>query len=470
GSGLINIVGAWKQIEKQGAPAHEYSVKAPVDTAIDFALKTPGFGTGLYDREGGLKVGQKKSYDVTITRTTGPDKAVKHQLSWKNNDGTFKLAGPGTVSLPLGKPVTVKVEAKPGSAGVHSAILKVDDSKTVGVDQQILTTVIVSKELAKPAYAFKASGSVQRNSTTSYFVTVPEGAKTLEVSMSALRSGSQTRFISIHPYGVQMENSSTIFCYPNYESPTNTCRPDVRSYKDPQPGVWEIEVEARRTSPLLDNPYKLDVSLLGATFDPAVQTIAEAKIGTPAPVSWKATNNAGDLEGTLKGGSLGSAKVAKPSIKTGDEQEFEVTIGEGVEKLDVAIGGTSDANADLDLYVFRGNTQVGKSTTAGSEESVSLVKPAAGTYTVVIDGYDVPAGTTTYDYRDVYYAPSLGTIKVDESKAVNLANGASAQIGAEVSVAGAAPEGRQFFGEVHLVNSHGTAAGTGSVVIEKVTP
>lgn len=39
----------------------------------------------------------------------------------------------------------------------------------------------------------------------------------------------------------------------------------------------------------------------------------------------------------------------------------------------------------------------------------------------------------------MYYTPSLGTIKVDESKAVNLANGASAQIGAEVSVAAAAP-------------------------------
>ncbi|WP_159027722.1 hypothetical protein, partial [Streptomyces sp. NRRL S-1896] len=39
-------------------------VKAPVDTAIDFALKDPGFGTGLYDREGGLKVGETKVYDV----------------------------------------------------------------------------------------------------------------------------------------------------------------------------------------------------------------------------------------------------------------------------------------------------------------------------------------------------------------------------------------------------------------------
>ncbi|OKJ41741.1 serine protease [Streptomyces sp. CB01580] len=469
GAGLIDIVDAWKLIEKQGAPAHEYAVKAPVDTDLSDRLKTPGFGTGLYDRKSGLKAGQTKTYDVTVTRTTGPDKAVKHQLSWKNNDGTFKLAGPGTVSLPLGEPVTVKVEAKPGSKGVHSAILQVDDNKTAGVDQQILTTVIVSEKLVKPAYAFKASGSVQRNSSTSYFLTVPEGAKTLEVAMSGLRSGSQTRFISIHPYGVQMENSSTINCYPNYENPANTCRPDVRSYKDPQPGVWEIEVEARRTSPLLDNPYKLDVSLLGATFDPAVRTLPEAKIGTPAAVTWKATNNAGDLVGSLKGGSLGSAKVAKPTIKTGDEQLYTVTIGEGVEKLDVAIGGTSDANADLDLYVFKGNTQVAASTTAGSEEAVSMKKPAAGTYTVLVHGYSVPAGTSTYDYRDVYYAPSLGTIKVDESKAVNLAGGASTEIAAEVSVAGAAPAGRQFFGEVHLVNSRGTVAGTGSVVIEKVT-
>ncbi|MEU0832776.1 S8 family serine peptidase [Streptomyces sp. NPDC005969] len=471
GAGLINIVDAWKLIEKQGAPAHEYSVKAPVDTAIDFALETPGFGTGLYDREGGLKAGQTKSYDVTVTRTTGPDKAVTHQLSWKNNDGTFALTGSSAVSLPLGKPVTVKVRAKPGSAGVHSAILQVDDAKTVGVDQQILATVIVSNDLVKPGYAFTASGSVQRNGTTSYFVNVPEGAKTLEVAMSGLRSGSQTRFISLHPYGVTMENSGTPFCYPNYDNPANTCRPDVRSYADPQAGVWEIEVEARRTSPLLDNPFKLDVSLLGASFDPAVQTLPEAKIGTPTAVSWTATNGAGDLAGKLKGGSLGSAKVATPSIKTKDQQITTVTIGEGVEKLDVAIGGTSDANADLDLYVLDKNgNQVGASTTAGSEEAVSLVKPAAGTYTIRVDGYSVPAGTTTYNYRDVYYTPSLGTLKVDESKAVNLANGASAQVGAEVVVAGAAPEGRQFFGEVRLVNSRGTAAGTGSVVIEKVTP
>ncbi|UUN26929.1 S8 family serine peptidase [Streptomyces sp. FIT100] len=469
GSGQIDIPDAWDAIT-DGATAHEYTVEAPVDTNIDQFLKTPGFGTGLYDREGGLKAGQKKSYEVTIVRTTGPDRPIRHELDWKYNDGTFDLPGSGAVWLPLDKPVTVKVDARPRTAGVHSAILEVDDVRSEGVDKQILATVVVSKELAAPSYSFSASGSVQRNSHTSYFVTVPEGAKTLEVALGGLKGKSQTRFIAIHPYGVAVEDSSTIFCYPNYESPANTCRPDLRSYADPQPGVWEIEVESRRTSPLLDNPYTLDVQVLGAAFDPAVKTLPEAKVGTPAAVDWKVTNGFAAIDGKLKGGSLGSAKVARPTIANHETQESSVTVGEGVERLDIAIGGVSDTAADLDLEVYLGDQLVGQSADGDSEESVSLTEPAAGTYTVVIVGYAVPAGTTEYNYRDVFFASSLGTVKVDETQSVKLASGASAQVAAEVVVGSAAPEGRQFFGEVQLLNTRGTAAGTGSVVIEKVVP
>ncbi|MGA4798882.1 S8 family serine peptidase [Streptomyces lavendulocolor] len=466
GSGLIDIVDAWESI-KDGATAHDYKVAAPVDTALDQHLNKPG--TGIYDREGGLRAGQKKVYDVTITRTTGPDRPIEHELDLKYDDGTFRILGDDEVDLPLNKPVTVKVQAKPGSAGVHSAILEADDEDTEGVDKQILATVVVSHQLAKPAFSFSASGSVQRSSHKSYFVTVPQGAKALEVAIGGLKEKSQTRFIAIHPYGVAVEDTASNLCYPHY-NPANTCRPDVRSYADPAPGVWEIEVESRRTSPDLDNPYKLDVTLLGAAFDPAVKTVPEAKVGTPAAVDWKVTNTLAAIDGRLKGGSLGSAKVATPTIANHESQTSTVTVGEGVERLDVVIGNTSDKGADLDLTVLKDGKVVGTSADGDSEESVSVAKPAAGTYTVVVDGYAVPSGTTTYDYKDVYFSSALGTLKVDESKPVALASGASAQVSAEVLVNGAAPEGRRFFGEVSLLTARGTVAGSGSVVIEKVTP
>ncbi|MEU6169034.1 S8 family serine peptidase [Streptomyces tanashiensis] len=466
GSGLMDIEEAWESI-KDGATAHDYKVEAPVDTVI---FPAPHTGTGVYDREGGLKVGQKRVYDVTITRTSGPNRPIEHELDLKYNDGTFRILGDDEIDLPLNKPVTVKLQARAATAGAHSVILEADDERTEGVDKQILATSIVASDLVGPGYGFSATGSVQRNSSKSYFVTVPEGAKTLEVALGGLKEKSQTRFISIHPVGVGIEDSATTQCYPHY-NPANTCRPDLRSYPDPTPGVWEIEVESRRTSPDLDNPYKLNVTALGADFDPAVQTVPEAKIGTPAAVQWQVTNRFAGITGTLKGGSLGSQKSETPTIQHHEQHTRTVTIGEGVERLDIAIGNTSDKAADLDLTVLLNGKQVGQSADGDSEESISLANPAAGTYTVVVDGYSVQAaGGTTYDYKDVYYSSALGTVKVDASKSVDLANGASAPVAAEVVVAGAAPEGRQFFGEVQLLNARGTVAGTGSVLIGAVTP
>ncbi|MFC7933445.1 S8 family serine peptidase [Streptomyces cinereoruber] len=466
GAGLIDIEEAWESI-KDGATAHDYTVQAPVDTVI---FPAPRTGTGVYDREGDLKVGQKRVYDVTITRTSGPDRPVRHDLDLKYNDGTFRIVSDDRIHLPLNKPVTVKLQAKASTAGVHSVILEADDERTEGVDKQILATSVVASDLAAPGYGFTAKGSVQRNSTVSHFVTVPQGAKTLEIALSGLKAKSQTRFIAIHPVGVPVDPTATTGCYPHY-NPANTCRPDLRSYPNPTPGVWEVEVEARRTSPDLDNPYTLGVSALGVDFDPAVQTVPEAKVGTPAPVQWTVTNRFAGIEGTLKGGSLGSQKTETPTILHKQKHTRTVTIGEGVERLDIAIGNTSDKAADLDLTVSLNGKQVAQAADGDSEEAVSLVKPAAGTYTVVIDGYSVQAaGGTTYDYKDVYYSSALGTVKVDGSKPAALPNGGSATVTAEVVVAGAAPEGRQFFGEVQLVNARGTVAGTGSVLIGAVTP
>ncbi|MFD7877674.1 S8 family serine peptidase [Streptomyces sp. NPDC059766] len=467
GAGSIDIVDAWDAI-KDGATAHDYTVKAPVDTAIDYALKTPGFGTGLYDREGGLKAGDKKTYDITITRTSGSAKAIWHDLHLANNAaGTFRIVGSDEVKLPLNQPVTVKVQAAPRSAGIKSAILEVDDPRTEGTDKQILATVVVS---APVKYTYAASDTVQRNSSKSYFVTVPAGAKSLEVAIGGLKDKSQTRFIAIHPYGVPVDNTSTPFCYNNYLD-GNGCKPDVRAYADPQPGVWEIEVESRRTSPLLDNPYKLDVAVLGAAFDPETVTVPEAKVGVPSAASWKVTNNFAALDGTLVGGPLGSAKSARPAIKEGETQTTTVEVPAGAKSLDVAIGNVSDTSADLDLTVYDASgKQVAQSADGDSEESVSIASPAAGTYTIAVAGYSVPAGSTDYDYQDVFFSAALGSVSVDASAPVKLGTGASASVSGSVTALAPAPEGREFFGQAQLVNARGTVAGIASVKIEKVTP
>ncbi|WP_371580232.1 S8 family serine peptidase [Streptomyces sp. NBC_01314] len=466
GAGLMDIVAAWKSI-KAGATAHDYAVKAPVDTAIDFALKTPGFGTGVYDREGGLKAGQTKTYDVTVTRTSGADKAIRHDLRLENDENdTFSIVGDDEVSLPLNKPVTVKIAAKPENAGISSVILEVDDPKTVGVDKQILNTVVVSTPLK---YTHSVSSTVQRNAFKSYFVTVPEGAKSLEVAISGLKDKSQTRFIANHPYGVAVESTSSLTCYNNYLD-GNGCKPDVRSYANPQPGVWEFEVESRRTSPVLDNTFKLNFAVYGANFDPEVVTVPEAKVGTPTAASWKVTNKLAPIDGKLTGGPLGSAKSDRPTIATGVTQTSTVEVPAGAESLDVTIGNTADTGADLDLYVYNAaGVEVGSSADGDSEESVSIPSPAAGTYTVEVVGYAVPAGSTAYDYRDVFFSSALGEVKVADT-AVKLATGGSTTVSGDVVAAAAAPAGREFFGQVQLVNARGTAAGIGSVRIEKVTP
>ncbi|MEY9992493.1 hypothetical protein ABIE67_004525 [Streptomyces sp. V4I8] len=455
GAGLIDVIDAWKAV-KAGATAHDYAVKAPVDTALDQALKTPGFGTGLYDREGGLKAGQKKTYDVTITRTTGPAGSLPHTLRLANNKArTFSIVGPKLVALPLNKPVTVKVQAAPKHAGIKSAILQADDPRTVGVDKQILTTVVVSTPVQ---HTFTASGSVQRNNFKSYFVTVPEGTKSLQVTLGGLKEGSRTLFSAISPYGTPVADN-------------DVSTTDIASYADPLPGVWEIEVDARRTSTLLDNPYKLNATVYGASFDPAAVTVPEAKVGTPVAASWTVTNKLEAVEGNLKGGALGSSKTARPTIADGATQTSTIEVPEGTTSLDVAIGKVSDLASDLDLNVYdaEGNL-VGQSADGDSEESVSIAAPAAGTYTVEVIGFEVPSGSTAYDYRDAFFSSALGSVKVDESAPVKLGTGDSAKVAADVTVARAVPEGRQLFGEVRLVNTRGTTAGVGGVTIEKVTP
>ncbi|MBL7254540.1 S8 family serine peptidase [Paractinoplanes lichenicola] len=467
GYGQMNVPDAWKLLAKKPA-TRTYTSSAPVCTPLSDLLATPGQGTGIYNRcaaaDGGLKAGQVKVQTIKLTRTSGPAYPVLHTLTWQGDRSSF-VSSP-VVLLPLNKTVSVPVVVR-AKEGVASAILKVDDPATPVIDFEVLNTVVTGVDTKKPSYATSFSGQVDRASTTSYFVTVPEGTKALQVDLSGIASGSQTRWIAINPWGVPAEDTASALCFTNYSDPA-TCKPEERSYENPIPGIWEIEVEARRTSPVVSNPFKVTAKIQGVTLTPETVTLPSVTVNQPAPVSFTVKNNFGPVTVSAQGGPLGSASSQRPSIAEGASQEHAFAVPAGSTRLTVAIGNTSDATADLDLSLYRDGVLVGQDADGDSEESITLTNPAAGNYTAVVDGYAVPAGTTEFDYLDIYFSPALGTVTVP-STPITLANGASTTVSGTVTALSVPPAGRALSGEVTIVTDEGAIVGRGPIAITAVT-
>lgn len=466
GYGMFDVNGAWRLL-RAGVATPKYTVDAPVCTPISEYLATPHRGTGVYNRcpagAGGHRIGEARPYRVKITRKSGPTRLVPHRLSWLGNDGTF--TAPPLVLLPLNKPVEITVWARP-KAGVHSAILRVDDPSTSTVDLEVLHTVVAAQPLAPAGYSYTASGKVDRNATRSYFVFVPEGVAALQVNLSGIATGSQTRFIAYNPNGVPVESTSSLNCFTNFNVPS-TCEPLERDYPNPMPGVWEIEVESRRTSPLLDNPFRLQVRAQGVRVRPATVELPSLTVGEPAPVSWTTTNTFGKVRITGQGGPLGSVQDGRRTIDDKATLTVKVAVPEGVTRFDVSIGNVDDPGADLDLYVRLDGREVGRSADGDSEESVSLTNPAAGEYEVQIVAYSVPAGSTGFDYRDAFYSPTFGSVSVP-TVWTTLGNNGSTKIKGTVTAAATPPAGRRLTGEMTVVTDEGAVVGRGAVSIAEV--
>ncbi|MFI2652694.1 hypothetical protein [Micromonospora fulviviridis] len=120
-----------------------------------------------------------------------------------------------------------------------------------------------------------------------------------------------------------------------------------------------------------------------------------------------------------------------------------------------------------DLTLQRNGVKVASSADGDSDESVSVANPTAGTYDVIIDGYSVPAGTTSYDYRDVFYASALGTLDAAATTAT-LGTGATASLTGSVTAQSAPAAGRRLFGELLVVTDQGAVVGRGNVSIGTV--
>ncbi|WP_371795102.1 S8 family serine peptidase [Streptomyces sp. NBC_01718] len=468
GAGLVSVSGAWELLAKKGEPT-AFDVQAPVCSVLAAALVTPRKGAGLYNRctpaQGGQVPHKDRAYTVEVTRASKGSSLTR--LSWLGNDGTFRA--PGTVLLKGGDATGITVHAKADSTGAHSAVLRVDDPATPGVDKMVLFTVVVAADPAKPSYTVGTSGTSSRNRTTSLFVAVPEGAAALQLNLSRLADGSQTRFLAVDPQGLPVDSNASANCFTNY-SDTKRCDPTARWYDHPMAGVWEFSVESRRTSPQLDTPYRLTAAVQGAAMTPPSAVVDETAVHAPVERTFTAKNTFAPVKAHAVSGVLGGLASAHPTLSDGALTGKTITVPRDATRLEIALGNASDPKADLDLYLIgRTGSLVGASTNGGARESIGINNPEPGYYTAFVVGTSVPSGSTTFDIQDILFSKSLGSVEVDQAPPADLSSGESLTVRGRLIADTPPPSGRQLIGRFSVATDRDAVIGSADVVVGKVT-
>ena len=475
GNGLMNVGAAW-DVLKTNVNTVDISSSVAVNTVLSGFLATPGFGVGIYDREG-VTVGTSYTRTYTFRRTSGGGGSTTYNLSWVHNDGTFSSAS--SISLAKGAAASLAVTINPATAGAHAAILNVDDPATAGVDYQTMNLVIAPLDFtAAGNYAQTITGTIGAAQQNHYFFKVPTGTPALKVDFSgpdATPGTGQARFLRWHPYGLPIDSNAVSNCYspPAAGGCLSTGGPLSRTTSNPLAGVWEVSVDARRSSDAPSAPFTLVASILGATVSPNPDVIASATLGVPIPRSYTITNVLGTFTGRAVGTTLGSARRGTFTIANLEQQFYDVTVTAGTTSLRATIGSPSDPAADLDLFVL--NCTSGTCVTAGqsadgdSEESVTIANPAAGLWRIFVDGFAVPAGTTSYNYIDVFTNPAFGSVSVTDANALR-PSGGSWTVPGSVTANAAPATGRVLYGNVQVRTDTNILVGSGDVIVESVTP
>ncbi len=470
GVGLVDTEDAWKLLVR-GTTPRTYDVTAPVCSPLSHQLATPHQGTGVYNRclptVGGQSPRTTRTYTVTVTPRDGGSRTREHRLSWVGNDDrTF--SAPSKVSLKEGAAGTIQITARPDEAGEHSAILQVDDPATYGIDRLIPVTVVSVEAPRQPLLLTQERGSVQRGGTESVFLAVPAGVQNLEVALTGVDGDDHVRVLAIDPYGVPVDPQASSHCYTNSSDPA-LCDPAARSYDQPAAGIWELEVEARRTSPSSDNDYQLTAQLQGVSVTPETVTIETASVHRPVAGTFTATNQWGRTTVTPVEGQVGRTRDLWSDVAVGQMTQGQIDVARDATRIELAVT-PRQADADLDVYLFGRNGLVAQSTNVGpGTERIVVRNPQPGTHAIVVAAVDVPSGTTEFDYHERAYSRGIGTISVPAGAGKLLAPGQALTVDAEVTAYAMPVNGRPLVGRVQFANARGSVIGSAEVLINEVT-
>jgi Subtilase family/Bacterial pre-peptidase C-terminal domain len=455
GNGIMQVGAAW-DVLKQNVKTVDITSSAPVNTVLSGQLATPNRGEGIYEREG-WAAGQTGTRTITFTRTSGGSGAITYNVSWVGNDGTFSSAG--SISLPRGTPVNLPVTINAATVGIHSALLRLNDPSTAGIDYETMNVIVAANQFnVANNFSVTSSGSADRPDMATFFYNVPPNTPAFKVDVTDVNG--RVRVWRDSPQGLPIDS-------PAFQ----TGGSQSKTVSNPMAGVWEVAVEVSRTSAAGPATFNITGTVLGVDITPSSWTIDPATVGTTYNQTFSFTNRFGSFTGGAVGTPLGSAGANHNTIAAGGAQQiYDVTVPAGSTRITSQIGNASDSRADLDLFLFDCTTGScvlrSSSTSASANEFVSFNNPAAGLWKILVDPFAVPAGSTTYDELDVVSNPAFGSVSVTDPPAAH-ANGSTWSAPASVTAASAPAAGRFLQGFVQ-VKSGSTVLGSAEVDLKNV--
>jgi hypothetical protein len=459
GSGVINVAGAWEVLKALDRAPDPVTIvaRAPVRHSFSHTLPTPHEGVGVYER-GGWTAGQSGERTITFTRTSGPRRAMTFALNWiGNDDQTF--SAPASVTLPLNRPVDVKVRIAPAAAGAHAAILTLDHPDVPGHAHRMLATIVVGESLhAGNQYSVEQKVEVPRPEMRSFFYDVPPGVNALRVDID--QPGRELAVAMVRP-DTRTANAARVAAVRDASAGNPPPRGAGRAtylVMDPMPGVWEVRLSDLEDVRAIDRmqaesdepvpPTRATLTVSALAVQPALTASAAelAPNGSGSTHDVTLTNRMAGFEGGLSTLALGAARREQRAIRNGEQLRYEIDVPAGSAMLLVRASEVSDPTADLDLYVLDCTGKECRTPRTDSDpvgdEIVTVQHPAAGRWSVVVDGTSVPSGSTRFAYLDVVLNPTFGTATTSDV-ARERKPGEEWRAQAHAWLAGALPEGRE---------------------------
>ena len=421
----------------------------PVDWQLNLSSRTLSVlyslaMTGRYNEPiGFITIYNSGDENVTLNLTVTGELAP---YIWLNDNLTQLLNGitKNTIEVPakdvkvlwFTTPYAFGVDLEPG---VHEAMIIGDDSNTSIIEMRAPITIVVPYEFTKDNnYTVSKTLHVKAGEEGNYninrlFFKVPKDAQLVDLEVYQKNGADGASFVT-DPDGYYYMGIGTVGPDMPSDCPYywDMGGPRDRRYiYNPEGGIWEIFSSNNYFNAWVWDVYSppeaadidFNVTLYGieaGNYTPEVPYNAG-----PVVFNYTIKNLYAPVDAFLFTTGVGPYNATIDNVGDGAWYIEQYTVPNDTVLFHVETGHPGDPTADIDLYVITPSGSVYSSTSPTAEESVDILYPEPGIYTIMVYGWYVPSGQTDfmlskYAIRDGYLSAYQKTVSIGPGNSTNV--------------------------------------------------